>query len=216
VVALLFSGCATTKETIMSKPTVTSNLTGIHGAARPPKTTWTFDITIENGDEAGWFLLSNPLEHALDAPRKAPGARVGEIDSGQGTVPVLHVMSTNEVMGFHLPAGGKLSLKGVQLDCWLEAGVDAMEVQLARDVSVGGKPIADHWLEGRAMTAPSSASANYDAEKRVFKHVNDNYDTEEVSWTTIQSWSLPLDRSSFPMPVGSAGPETFGPAPDGP
>lgn len=181
---------------------VTARLLAIEPAARPPRSTWTFDLSLANeATEARWFLLSQPIDVSLGQPRGTVGAELTAIATDQGPVPVLHLSSANEILAVLLPVGGRLELRGVTLGCWVAGGVTALEVWAVPEVLIDGRPIARTWLAGHALQAPAgSVTADYGARKREHKYMDPTFTDHGVRYTAAEKWSLPLDLTGHALP----------------
>ena len=203
----------------LSTPQVLAELTAIGAGSRPTRSDWTFDLHLSNPtDGAQWYLVSSPMEDSLATPRRAPGGTLEVISTEAGDVPIVRLQGTPEIVGVLLPGQSTLTLRNLTLSCWLEDGLSELHVWASRELLVSGEPVGSHWFGGAALAAEAD-EADYRLATRTQKALNPDLESEDITYPSAVRWSVPIDPSAFELPWAEgngAGPESFGPAPDGP
>lgn len=198
---------------------VEAEVLGIEGAARPPKSVWSLRVTLRNdASEPRWFLLSDPLEDDPSKPRNAPGARIDALETPAGEVRRLLVHSTDELLGFRLPAGASLVVEPLELETWKKEGVETLKAVSAEAIQADGAPLVERWLDGRDMLVPDGVErVDPRNAAKLAEHMNEDLEMVPIGLERAASLRAPLDTSGLELPwAGSetpgAGPDTFGPA----
>lgn len=166
---------------------------------RPPKSEWSFDLTLKNdAAEPRWFLLADPFEHPLSEPREAPGLAVFEAKSAGGAaVRMVRFSSTNDIVAFHLPSGSTLNIDNLALRCWSEQCPATLNVWASATLNVSGKPVLDGWLKGQPLSAPPGEDrVDMKGAKKTFKHLNKDFNAEAIDYAAAAKWSLKHDTAS--------------------
>jgi hypothetical protein len=166
-------------------------------APRPPKSVWTVDLKLSNGDtKPKWFVFSDPLENP-PASRTSPGVKLLESNTTKpagGTVRLLRFSSTPNVLAVCVAPGATVLLSEVKLQCWIASGVEALEVHATSALLVSGQSVTEGWLKGHSVVSPEGeVHAVFGAGRQLLNHLNPNFEAEPLSYDVEEAWKCALN-----------------------
>lgn len=135
--------------------------------AKPPMGTILLDVTLRNAESSPrWFVLPGQL------PKDAEGEGVTGVEayelSGNGRAVLGKWLGTAGFQTVLVAPGAEVKLQGVALPVWKATDVKgplAIEVVIAKDITVGGRPAAS-WFEKTNPLSDARASADVSKAKR--------------------------------------------------
>ncbi|APR88425.1 hypothetical protein A7982_13774 [Minicystis rosea] len=116
---------------------------------KPPLKEHRFDVVLQNpAKDARWMVLPTcfPYEHdTKPAPGDSPVAELQIFRLSEHPKVVLAEGVGGTFWAVKLPAGGRVTLRGLRIDSWWEKvpAEVTLEVLVARSITVGGAPLAD-------------------------------------------------------------------------
>jgi hypothetical protein len=149
--------------------------------AKPPMGTILVDVTLRNAESsARWFVLPGQL------PKDAEGEGVTGVEawelSGSGRAVLGKWLGTAGFQTVLVAPGAEVKLQRVAIPVWKANDVKgplAIEVVIAKDITVGGQPAAA-WFEKTNPLSDSRASADVSKAKRAGSKMTEERDEVPV------------------------------------
>lgn len=143
--------------------------------ARPPRKHHFFDVSLHNPSaQARWLILPSAFPYAGDT-RPAPGGNEVELQvflvSERPRVVVVYGV-TSSLWAVHLPGHGSTVLRRLAIQSWWESvpAATTLEVIVARDLRVGGKPLGDQvGIDPASETGGDTAAPRDAGDRRALK-----------------------------------------------
>ena len=135
---------------------------------KPPLARQVFDVTLTNPATAPrWLILPSTFPYT-GREDPAPGGREIEVQayrlSSKPRVVIVEGVSAH-FLALRLPGGGTVTLRGLAIESWWNEQPDAvtLEVLVARQITVGGTPLAELVSEDPTSAAHADVDARFDA-----------------------------------------------------
>lgn len=174
-----------------AKPSIDATFAG-RRPGKPPLVNVQLDVTLQNpAADARWFLIPDNVPDSGPDDGGVTGVEPHEA-KGEGRAVVGHFLGTKGFLAIQVAGGATVKLEKLTVRAWDESGWKGplkLDVVVAKDVTVGGEPIAA-WF---GTTNPlSDARVKADVSKATRTKSRMTEDRGEVPVAIVEEAKIPL------------------------